>query len=295
VEDRCDDPRVRVISHDRNRGVGAAVLSGYRRALTDGAEIIVKLDGDGQMDPSLIPGLVAPIAAGEADYTKGNRFYRPEGIQGMPTLRLIGNAVLSFMTKFSSGYWSIFDPTNGFTAIHARVVEVLPLEKISEGFFFESDLLFRLNTVRAVVVDVPMDARYRAEASNLRISGVIGEFFAKHLRNFAKRIVYGYYLRNFSVASIELGVGLLLTTVGGLVGASSWIEGTRADVPATSGTVMLAALPVLIGFQLLLAFLSYDMQNLPREVLHRRLARRRGGEAAVPPGPADPARRPPSS
>ncbi|MBM3188070.1 MAG: glycosyltransferase family 2 protein [Chloroflexi bacterium] len=172
VETHCADSRVQVICHAQNQGVGGAVMTGYSAAIADGAEVIVKVDGDGQMDPSLIPELIAPILAGEADYAKGNRFYDLDQIRAMPTLRIFGNAVLSLMAKISTGYWYLFDPTNGFTAIHASVAKRLPFAKISKGYFFETDVLFQLNLLRAVVVDVPMDARYKAEVSNLRISRV---------------------------------------------------------------------------------------------------------------------------
>ena len=158
VEAHCDDPRVRIIRHEVNQGVGGAVMSGYRAAIEEGVDIIVKVDGDGQMDPSLIPYFVEPIISGNADYTKGNRFFDLESVRAMPRIRLFGNAVLSFMTKMSSGYWDLFDPTNGYTAIHADVAKHLPFEKISKRYFFETDILFRLNTVRAVVVDMPMEA-----------------------------------------------------------------------------------------------------------------------------------------
>src|SRR6185369_13889923 len=131
-----------------------------RQALRDGATVLVKLDGDGQMDPRLIPYFVAPILSRQADYTKGNRFYDLAGIGQMPGVRIAGNAMLSLFAKLSTGYWQLFDVTNGYTAIHARVLKRLPLDKISQRYFFETDMLFRLNTVRAVVVDVPMDARY---------------------------------------------------------------------------------------------------------------------------------------
>src|SRR5215208_5561111 len=117
VQAQCPDPRVKVLRHQVNGGVGAAVITGYRAAVQDGADIIVKVDGDGQMDPALLHDFVAPIAAGQADYTKGNRFFNLEGLERMPRTRLIGNGILSFMNKVSSGYWDIFDPTNGYTAV----------------------------------------------------------------------------------------------------------------------------------------------------------------------------------
>jgi len=272
VEQRCADPRVRVLRHERNQGVGGATLTGYRAALADGARVVVRLDGDGQMDPQLIPRLVRPVLEGEADYAKGNRFFHVEGLAAMPWGRLLGNALLSFASKLSTGYWQSFDPTNGFTAIHADVLRELPLDKLARGWFFESDLLFRLGVLRAVVCDVPMPARYGDERSSLRPHRVAAGFAARHASNTAKRLFYGYYLRGFSVASLEIALGLVLLAFGGWVGVSAWIDGSARNVPATSGTVMLAALPVLAGLQLVLAFLSYDMQNVPREVLHRRLA-----------------------
>jgi len=151
VKEHCHDLRVHVIYHESNLGVGGAVMTGYRAALKDGADIIVKIDGDGQMDASLISNFIEPILAGEADYTKGNRFFNLEEIRSMPGLRLFGNAVLSFMTKLSSGYWDLFDPTNGYTAIHVDVARHLPFNKISSRYFFETDMLFRLNTLRSVV------------------------------------------------------------------------------------------------------------------------------------------------
>ena len=139
------------------------------------------------------------IIRGQADYTKGNRFYDLAEIRRMPRIRILGNAMLSFMTKISSGYWDLFDPTNGYTAIHTRVLAKLPLEKISRRYFFETDMLFRLNVARATVVDVPMDAVYGAEISNLKVSRVLADFGFKHFRNACKRIFYSYFLRDMSL------------------------------------------------------------------------------------------------
>jgi glycosyltransferase involved in cell wall biosynthesis len=271
VESECRDPRVRVIRHSENRGVGAATITGYRAALADGARWIVRLDGDGQMDPALIPRLVRPIREGRADYTKGNRFFDLEGVRAMPTVRIIGNSLLSFASKLSSGYWDVFDPNNGFTAIDAAVARRLPFDDISKGWFFESDMLFRLGLLRAVVADVPMRARYGDESSSLVVRSVIPEFARKHFVNTCKRIGYNYYLRNFNIASIEIALGVLLFVGGMGFGLSRWAAGSATGVPTNSGTVMVAALPVIIGVQLILAFLSYDTQNVPKDVLHERL------------------------
>jgi dolichol-phosphate mannosyltransferase len=271
VEAECSDPRVRVIRLPENRGVGGATIAGYRAAIAGGADILVKLDGDGQMDPALIPRLVSPIERGEADYVKGNRFFELDGLEGMPRLRLIGNSLLSFASKVSSGYWNVFDPNMGFTALHAAVANQLPFDKVSQRYFFESDLLFRLGTIRAVVSDVPMPVHYADEKSNLHIREVAGEFAIKHTKNTFKRLFYNYYLRNFNIASIEIIVGLIALFWGAWFGIERWTIGISQNVPATSGQVMLAALPILLGVQLILAFLNYDIQNVPRDVLHKRL------------------------
>lgn len=268
VAERCSDPRVTVVWNEVNVGVGGAVLAGYTRALEDGAGVLVKVDGDGQMDPSLIPNFVEPILSGEADYTKGNRFYDLTGIGRMPPVRLIGNAVLSFMSKLSTGYWDIFDPNNGYTALHAEVAKRLPFDKISKRYFFETDMLFRLGTLRAVVLDIPMDSHYADEISSLSVPRVIGEFTGKHVRNFFKRIFYSYYLRDMSVASLELVAGVLLIGFGAAYGLAHWIRSYDTNAVTTAGTVMLAALPILVGLQFVLAFLGYDIASVPRRPIH---------------------------
>lgn len=270
VEKNCNDDRVLVIHHHENQGVGGAVITGYLAAIDDGMEVIVKLDGDGQMDPRLMPGFISPILEGEADYTKGNRFYYLEALGAMPKMRLLGNAALSFLTKISSGYWDLFDPTNGYTAIHREVARQLPLDKISRRYFFESDMLFRLNTLRAVVMDIPMNAKYGDEVSNLKISRVIGEFLVKHFINLMKRIFYCYYLRGMSIASIELPLGVAMFLFGGLFGAFQWMSSINSGLAASAGTVMLSALPVIVGLQLILAFLSHDIRSVPSKPIHLR-------------------------
>lgn len=271
VREASRDSRVRVIMRTVNGGVGAATLSGYRQALADGMTVIVKIDGDGQMDPALLPIFVRPILEGRADYTKGNRFFNLDDVRTMPTIRLFGNAVLSFMTKLSTGYWTLFDPTNGYTAIHANVLRQLPLNSISTRYFFESDMLFRLGILRACVLDIPMTAIYAEEQSNLRIRAVLFGFLKGHLRNLVKRIVYSYFVRDFSIASVELVVGLLLLGFGTIFGFSHWWYNAHHDVVTTSGTVMLSALPVILGLQIFLSFLGFDIAAVPQTAIHRLL------------------------
>ncbi len=268
VREQIKDQRVTVIVHDQNQGVGGAVMTGYLAAVEAGAEVVVKIDGDGQMDPSLIEAFVAPIVRGHADYTKGNRFFNLEQIHRMPAVRIVGNAVLSFMTKLSTGYWDLFDPTNGYTAIHRDAIRALPLHRISKRYFFETDILFRLGTVRATVIDIPMDALYGDEVSNLKISRILGEFLAKHTKNFFKRIFYNYFLRGMSIASLELVFGLLIFLFGVAFGGYHWVNSASNGVNTPLGTVMISALSVLSGLQLLLAFLSFDFASVPRRALH---------------------------
>ena len=271
VEQQCRDPRVQVLRHSENQGVGGATLTGYAAAVERGAQVIVKLDGDGQMDPALIPRFAAPITAGDADYVKGNRFFDLDGLRAMPRVRLFGNTMLSFLSKLSSGYWNVFDPTNGYTAIHAAVARVLLGKRVSRRWFFESDVLYHLGILRAVVWDVPMAARYGDESSSLKVRAVVGTFALKHARNTLRRLFYNYYLRDFNVASIELALGPLLLAFGTAVGVRHWIESIGTGRLASAGTVMLAALPVILGAQLVLAFLGYDLRNIPTEPLQRRL------------------------
>lgn len=272
VEAQCRDARVSVIRHAQNLGVGGAMVTGYRAALEAGADIVVKIDGDGQMDPALIPRFVSALVQGQADYTKGNRFYDLESLRTMPRVRLLGNAMLSLVNKISSGYWDVMDPTNGYTAIHRTVLSHLPLAKLDRGYFFESDMLLRLYTLRAVVRDVPMAAHYGDETSSLRVGRVLFTFPLKYLRATCKRIFYSYFLRDFNAGTLQLLGAILIGGAGTLYGAAKWALSIRSGIAATSGEVMIAALPVLVGVQFLLGALQFDIQNVPRDPLQQREA-----------------------
>ena len=271
VARECRDPRVQVLRHSVNRGVGAATCTGLRAALASKARVFVKLDADGQMDPALIPRLTAPVLAGLADYAKGNRFHRLRDVTGMPRLRLVGNAALSFLTKLSTGYWQVFDPTNGFVAIDRRLVAALPLEQIAPRYFFESDLLYELGQLRARICEMPMHAVYDDEPSSLRPMAMIVPFLRGHLRNFARRILYSYFVRGFSVASVELLLAAPLLLFGIIFGADAWAHSLQTGSTASAGTVMLAALPIILGVQFLLSWLAFDVAAEPREAIAERL------------------------
>lgn len=263
IAENCRDNRVRVLFNPENLGVGGAVCTGYRQAMADNQDIVVKIDGDGQMDPGMIPKFIRPIVEGKADYTKGNRFFYLSSLTGMPWIRIFGNGVLSLVSKAASGYWNIMDPTNGFTAIHRKSLDLLPLSSLDRDYFFESDMLFRLGTIRAVVRDIQMDAVYGDEQSNLSIGRAFFRFPLLYARCFAKRIFYNYYLRDFNIASIELLTGSLLLGFGIVFGAYHWHLSATTGQYASTGTVMLATLPVILGVQLLLNALNYDLSNVP--------------------------------
>ena len=273
IEEISKGKKVTVLRHRNNKGVGGAMITGFDAASRAGYDIAVKIDGDGQMDPQLLCKFVDPIASGEADYTKGNRFWDSRGVAEMPKVRLFGNAILGFMTKFSSGYWRVMDPTNGFLAIHLSVFDLLDTSKIAPSYFFESDMLFRLNLVRAVVQDIPMQAKYGDEVSNLKIHKILLPFLFGHGKNAFKRFVYNYFLRDFSLASLEFVLGPILICFGSFFGAWHWYLSVVEGQPATSGQVMLAALPMIVGLQLILSALNFDINNEPRVPVHRFIKR----------------------
>ena len=268
IEKHISDPRVEVLRNQTNLGVGGAVMHGYKKAHADGYKIAVKIDGDGQMDPKLLGRFVKPILEGQADYTKGNRFYNLKNLQSMPFVRLFGNAALSLMSKVSTGYWHLFDPTNGYTALHLSLLDVLSLEKINKRYFFESDLLFRLYLARACVKDVPMKAIYGEEESHLKIGKIFLPFLIGHGKNIVKRFFYTYILRDFQVASVNMILGVLLLAFGTVFGLIHWIRSIESHVAATAGTVILAALPVMIGIQLVLSAINNDILNVPKDAVH---------------------------
>jgi dolichol-phosphate mannosyltransferase len=267
LESNNVDPRVVVVRLPENQGVGGATLAGYREAVQRGAQILVKVDGDDQMDLNQLGPLIAPILLGEADYTKGNRFTSVSHLQQMPSIRVFGNAVLSFAAKVSTGYWNIFDPTNGYTALEANVARLAMEKRISRRFFFETDLLYHLGTLRAVVRDVPMPARYADEVSNIRIGRIVGPFAFKHLRNFAQRVLGQYFVRDFNAASLELVFGVF-GVLFGLGYAVSYLATREPGQVASAGVVMMAALPIILGAQLLLQAMNFDVLNVPSRAIH---------------------------
>lgn len=259
------DPRLILLRHESNQGVGGAMVTGFRKALELGAKIVVKIDGDGQMDVSHLPALLLPLIQGQADHAKGNRFRDFLALQKMPLIRRLGNMGLGFLAKAATGYWNVFDPTNGFLAIRAETLAQLPLEQIDHGYYFETSMLANLYLLGAVVKDVPMPARYQGEASSLIIRGVLFEFPFKLLGTFLRRIVLKNFIYDFSMASIYLLTGLPLLLFGLIFGSIKWIQYANRGIAAPTGTVVLPTLTVLLGIQLLLSAIEIDLRSVPRE------------------------------
>ncbi len=259
------DGRILLLRHEQNQGVGGAMLTGFRKALELKAQVVVKLDGDGQMDPSYIPALVAPLIEGRADYVKGNRFRDFVSLQQMPLIRRVGNLGLSFLTKAATGYWNIFDPTNGYFAIRAEMLAQLPFEKIDKGYFFETSMLSHLYLLEAYVMDVPIPARYRGETSSMSIRRVMFEFPIKLLRTLLRRIVLRYFIFDFSMMSIYLLTGIPLLLFGLIFGISKWIQYHNLGIPAPTGTVILPTLSVILAIQILLSAIEIDINAAPRK------------------------------
>jgi len=261
------DDRVILIQHEKNQGVGGAMRTGFQKALELGAQIVAKVDGDDQMDLTYLPDMLTPLIEGRADYTKGNRFRDFQALQQMPLIRRVGNMGLAFLTKAASGYWNLFDPTNGFVAIRSHVLAQLPLQRIDRTFFFETSMLANLYMVGAVIKDIPMPARYRGERSNLSVRKTMIEFPFKLLKTFLHRLVIKYMIYDFSMASIYLITGIPLLLFGLIFGIVKWVDYASRNVPAPTGTVMLPTLSVLLGIQFLVAAIEIDLRSTPKEPL----------------------------
>ncbi len=269
VDDKCPEKtgefvasknidRVSVLFHDENQGVGGAVISGFKRALELQCDYFVKVDGDGQMDPKAIEQFLERLDLG-SDYVKANRFQDFVALRKMPKIRLFGNSVLSFWVKAASGYWNVMDPTNGYVAVNKKTLSRLQLDKISKDYFFEIDMLINLNIVGACVEDIPLSAKYEDEQSSLSITKTLRSFPQKIMKGLLKRVFLKYYIYDFNMLSLYLLFGLPLFFFGILWGGVHWIDSIVTKTPKPTGTVMIAVLCVVMGFQLLLQAINIDI------------------------------------
>jgi glycosyltransferase involved in cell wall biosynthesis len=259
---RVADPRVKLVRHEVNQGVGGAIITAHLAAVELGADVNVVMAGDAQMNPAYLPDLLDRVTEEGYGFAKANRFFSPESFSGMPSYRVFGNIVLSFLTKLTSGYWHLFDPQNGYTAIRTEVVRRLPLAHISRRYSFENDLLIHLNILQIPAVDVPIPAVYGNEVSSIKLRRVIPELLNLLIRGFWRRIWYRYVLWSFSPIALLLIAGIVLFLFG--LGVAIWVcFQVAGSVVATAATVMLAALPLMIGTQMLISALQLDIQASP--------------------------------
>jgi glycosyltransferase involved in cell wall biosynthesis len=272
VDDKCPDHstkqitphrRVRILQHEVNQGVGGAMISGYREALRLGADLVVKMDGDDQMDPVQLPALVHPVAAGYCDLAKGNRFFHLRELGSMPLIRRVGNLGLTFLTKLASGHWHMSDPTNGFFCIHRAALERLDLESFSRRYFFETSLLIQLNIARATVLDIAMPARYGDESSSLSIRRALFGFPPRLIAGFMHRVVWRYFVHDINATTICMAVGVILLCFGVGFGAWRWLVGMETGIFQSAGTVALSVLPTIVGTQFMLQALLLDVMDRP--------------------------------
>jgi hypothetical protein len=210
---------------------------------------------------------LTPLIIGKADYAKGNRFRDFASLRKMPITRRVGNMALGFLAKAATGYWNLFDPTNGFVAIRAEALAQLPLDQIDRSYYFETSMLANLYLLGAVVQDVPMPARYQGEASSLVIYRVLFEFPPKLFGTLIRRTLLKNFIYDFSMSSIYILTGLPLLLFGLIFGSIKWIQYASRNIPAPTGTVMLATLSVLLGIQFLLSAIEIDLHAVPKEPL----------------------------
>jgi dolichol-phosphate mannosyltransferase len=266
-------PIITVIHRTTNGGVGQATVDGlsYLASFPD-IDVLIKLDADGQMSPEAVPLLVQQLIDSDADYAKGNRLWSSRSIREMPRLRIFLNAITSFASKFSSGYWQVLDPANGFFAIRASVFKSIESSQLDPRWFFESDILFQLSLIRALVVDVPMRALYSKERSNVKIIREIPRFASKHLNRFFKRLWFVYFLRSFSIASLFLIFGIVTITLGLVLGTYSWSHSVLTGRQTLAGTIGLVSILLISGALSSITFILIDMQNAPSRSVHKTLS-----------------------
>ena len=266
-EIQAKDTRITLIRHTKNQRVGGAMLTGFKKALKGNAQVIIKIDGDGQMSGYDPWPLLTPLILGQADYVKGNRFRDFNALKSMPIIRQIGNIGLGFLVKAATGYWDCFDPTNGFFAIRREVLEILPIEKVHKSYFFETSMLGELYLISALIREIPYPAVYGNEVSNLSVRKTLFEFPPKLAYLFFRRILVKSFLFDFSMQSIYLLTGIPMILFSLIFGIIKWIKYANLGISAPTGTIMIPVILLMLGFQLLLAAVNIDLHAVPKKAL----------------------------
>ena len=251
------DPRVAVLHHEVNRGVGGAMKSAFAKAEALEMDVVVKLDGDGQMDASFIAPLVD--ALGDADFAKGNRLFDRQMLRRMPAIRRVGNMGVGFMVKAASGYWNVSDPVNGFFAITTATLKRMDLDRIADRYFFESSMLIEMHYAGARISEVTMPAIYADERSNLSIGHTLFSFPPRLVAAWLRRLHLTYFVYDFNICSLYILIGLPSFLFGLIFGLCEWIHYASISSPSPTGTIMVAVLTFILGFQMLLAAAQYDI------------------------------------
>ena len=259
--DGIDDPRVELIRHDRNQGVGAAIVTGYKRARDEGVDVTAVMAADNQMDPDDLEKLVAPVARGEVDYAKANRLFTGQAWELIPRYRYLGNAVLSLLTKVASGYWHVADSQTGYTAISHRYLELLDLDRIYQRYGFPNDMLVHLNVWNARVRDYPSRPIYNVgERSGIRVHKVVPRISWLLIKGFFWRMREKYVIRDFHPLVFFYALGFLATLIGLGLGIAEIVLRIMGNA-ITPATIVLVALLLIFGSQFTLFAMWFDMES----------------------------------
>ena len=255
------EPRLTVLRHDVNKGVGGAMITGFQTCVERNIDIVVKIDGDGQMDPAMMPKLINAVTDGKYDFAKGDRVRNRKMLEKMPAVRRFGNLSLTFLTRIASGYWKLSDPTNGYLCITLPTLQALDMQRLSSRFFFESSLIIELYYTGARIKDVQMPAIYGNEKSNLSIWKILLTFPPKLLKAYLHRLRMQYFVDDFNISSVYLLFGLPLLLFGVIFGIVKWVHYASIGLPAPTGTIIISLITITMGFQLLLSFTQNDMNG----------------------------------
>ncbi len=251
------------LENEINLGVGGATKTGFAYAINNEIDIVIKVDADDQMDLKYIPNLLDAIINEESEMAKGNRFKDFKALNKMPAVRRMGNFILSFLIKAATGYWNNFDPTNGFLAIKTKVLKEVDFSNLSNRYYFETSLLAELYFQKTRIKDIAMPAIYGDEKSSMQVWKMPFLFGTRLIKTFFKRILKGYFLYDFNVGTIYILFGLPLFLFGVIYGISQWIHYASLNTLTPTGTIMIIALSIILGFQLVLQAVQYDIINAP--------------------------------
>lgn len=257
VDRVADGSRIVAIHHPQNKGVGGAMKTAFRKAMEMEADVVVKLDGDGQMDASYIAPLVEALEG--ADFAKGNRLFNRQMLRRMPAIRRIGNMGVGFMVKAASGYWNVSDPVNGFFAIRTKTLRQMDLDRVADRYFFESSMLIEMHYTGARISEVNMPAIYGDEHSNLSVGKTFFSFPPRLIAAWLRRLHLSYFVYDFNICSLYILVGLPSFLFGLIFGLCEWIHYASISSPSPTGTIMVAVLTFILGFQMLLSAAQYDI------------------------------------